>query len=321
MALRVAGAAAPGLPRTILRALLGDIASRGGGEMFEPADGSLLLVAGDSIAIVHIADRLDAIGGLPAVERRRLPEEQVAVLDWAVSDGSGSGSGSAAAPPPIAQPAAIADPAPLDAKLAAGSPTRLLRQRPIVRLSGTTPRRVAVRVGLCPKSLAIALGELAADPDLAAEAGERLAGWVLAHPEAAATGIDPALPAILPLPPTGEPLSPGLGRWIGLLPTAAAADADACRARRAALASRGWGLAIGPIDAAAVRLIVPAALGADLLLLRWSAALTAPDIVATLRTLDPRPLVLGGCDGADAIAWGRGIGIARFAGPALGTIT
>ena len=79
-------------------------------------------------------------------------------------------------------------------------------------------------------------------------------------------------------------------------------------ARRADLAALGWRLGIGELDAEALRFVAPAALGsaADVLLLRWAPVLARRGKEA---------LVLTGCDGADALEWGRAAGLALFSGP------
>lgn len=305
LALRVLGTT-PGARQSLLRCLLDDAAARGGGEVIEPGDGSLLMVGTATGAAGRAADQIDAIGALPAVERRELPRDTEAVLGWVAP---------VAAPPPPPPPAA--DIGTLDQLLGTELGPRLLRRRPILRLAAAAPARiVAERVMLCTQALAAALGPLAADPDAAAHAADLLAGWMVSQPEAAAAGIDPKLPAILPLPRSGLPNTPSIGNRVGLLPPAAAADPTALAARRAGLAALGWGLALGPIEAATLRVAEASAFAADLLLLRWSPALAEAGPLDALRTLDPRHLVLGGCTSAAAVAWGRALGIARFAGPA-----
>ena len=133
----------------------------------------------------------------------------------------------------------------------------------------------------------------------------------------------PRLPVLLPLPlrpfPAPAP-RPGL---IGVLPPLAAAAA-ACRGslaeRRAELAALGWRLCIGELDAAALRFVALAALGAaaDLLLIRWSPALAQQE--DALRGADPQGLVLTGCDVADAVRWGRNAGLLLFSGPGAGAM-
>jgi hypothetical protein len=98
---------------------------------------------------------------------------------------------------------------------------------------------------------------------------------------------------------------------VAVVPVAAAARPDALTRQRASLARHGWALALGGLSAGLLRLIDPAALDADLLRLRWSSALPA-----SLPPLDPARLVLTGCEGQEALSWGRAQGIARFEGKA-----
>jgi hypothetical protein len=90
---------------------------------------------------------------------------------------------------------------------------------------------------------------------------------------------------------------------------------DGLAARRAALRRAGWGIAVRGLDAAALALLAPEALPADLLLVDWSAGLSARAVTGALRRTDPARLVLAGCDGPDALEWGLAMGIARYAGP------
>ena len=90
------------------------------------------------------------------------------------------------------------------------------------------------------------------------------------------------------LPPPGE--APGR---FAVLPLTAAAD-PALPALRQALAGRGWGLALDGLEAAALALVEPAGLPADLILLRWSPALEDRASLAALRAMPPDRLVLTG---------------------------
>jgi len=303
LALRVRDTPA-GPRRALLHGLLEDAAARGGGDTVDRGCGDLLLI-GAAPALAHqVADRIDAIGALPPVERHELPAAIETLLDWAAA---------AAAP---ASPPRPADPAPLDDRLGAVPPARLLRLRSVFRRDSGPPRPVAQRLAVDRAALAAALGDLAHDPELAAHAADRLMAWAMAQADPAAFGADQTLPVLLPLPLRGEPTTPGQGLRVALLPLAGAADPPALAAKRSRLATLGWGLALGPIEAAAMALLEPGALAADLLLLRWSDGWESRAVAGCLRPLDPRALVLGGCDTPAALDWGRALGIRRFAGPA-----
>ena len=102
--------------------------------------------------------------------------------------------------------------------------------------------------------------------------------------------------------------------------TPAEAMAEGLALRRATLRRAGWGLAVRGLDAAALALLAPDALPADLLLLRWSPDMAGRAVAAALRRIDPARFVLTGCDGAAALEWGVAIGVARFAGPWIDTL-
>lgn len=303
LALRVRDAPV-GPRRALLLGLLEDAAARsGGGDALDRGTGDLLLIGASPNFARQVADRIDAIGALPPVERHELPAAQEALLDWATE----------ATPPSPPRPG---DPAALDDRLAAVPPARLLQTQPILRRDAGTPRPVAQRLGVDAAALAAALGDLVDDTDLVAHAADRLALWAVAQADPAAFGATADLPVLLPLPLRGDPEAAGDGPRVGLLPLAAAADPARLAARRAALATLGWGLALGPIDAPALALIDPGALAADLFLLQWSEALHGRAAAAAARRFDPRCVVLCGCDGPAALDWGRALGIRRFAGPA-----
>ncbi len=112
---------------------------------------------------------------------------------------------------------------------------------------------------------------------------------------------------------TGSRPGPSLG-LIGVLPLAAAADPAALAQRRAALAAAGWGLALSGLDAAALRLVTPALLAADLLLLRWSPALADRAATAALRSGLKGKWPSGQSPGArpagaDRLRWAGGDGV------------
>jgi hypothetical protein len=103
-------------------------------------------------------------------------------------------------------------------------------------------------------------------------------------------------------------------RWLLLSRGALAAELGPLAGTRAALAQAGWGLALAGLDVAALRLVPPAGLAADLRL-RWSPAMTDRAVATALRGTSPARLVLTGCDGPEAMDWGRSQGLTHFAGP------
>jgi len=301
LALRVREAPV-GPRRALLLALLEDAAARsGGGDTLDRGTGDLLLIGASPNFARQVADRIDAIGALPPVERHELPAAIETLLDWATE----------ATPPAPTRPG---DPAALDDRLAAVPPARLLQTRPILRRNAGTTHQVAQRLEVDCAALATVLGDLAEDPDMVAHAEHRLAVWAVAQPDPTVFGATADLPLLLPLPLYGGPVEPGNGPRVGLASLTAAALPMELAARRAALAALGWGLAVGPIEAPALAMIEPAAVAADLFLLQWSAALDGRAAATAVRRFDPRAVVLCGCDTPAALDWGRALGIRRFAG-------
>jgi hypothetical protein len=193
-----------------------------------------------------------------------------------------------------------------------------------VRLApGRGPAVAAERLVVSRGRLAAELGPaVEGDEDLLRHAADRIAARLPGHVHApgsspdAAGGVPGRAPVLLPLPlgPSPGPAPrPGL---IGVLPLAAAAPAcgPALAERRAELAALGWRLGVGGLDAAALRFVALQALEADVLLLRWSPALAQRG--DALRGADPHKLVLTGCDGPEAVGWGRDVGLVLFSGPA-----
>jgi hypothetical protein len=221
---------------------------------------------------------------------------------------------------PAAPPAAMGG---LDALLDALPPAAVAERRPVVRLApNREPAVAAERFAVSRAKLEAELGPAAEDDeDLLRHAADRVAARLPAAVLSAAGGVPARAPVLLPLPlrPLPDPAPrPGL---VGVLPLAAAAPrgggGEGCplAARRAELAALGWRLGLGGLDADALRFVAPAALlrSADLLLLRWSPALA--ELEDPLGGADPQALVLTGCDGADALAWGRDAGLVLFSGP------
>jgi hypothetical protein len=196
----------------------------------------------------------------------------------------------------------------LDAWLDALDPLLVARRRAGWRLAAPASGPDFLRLEIGRAAVAGLLGPLGADGDLLAHAGWRLQGAllrVLADPARRRALLGEAAPARLHLrlPEGTRGGAPGLVATLGL---AAAADPGELAARRAALAACGTLLEIEGLDAAALALLDPAALPADLLRLAWSPALagvTLPRDVAA-RT------VLAGAEEPAAQAWARRQGIA-----------
>lgn len=224
--------------------------------------------------------------------------------------------------PPPPQPGgieALADAAPLSA---------LLRRDGVLHIAPQAPRRLALlHLHLPPEALAPHLGAAAEDQDLARHAQERLRARLLARladpaDREALLGAAPPVPLLIDLPatllpepppaPEGDP--PAMPALIAAL-SPREALAEGLAARHAALRHAGWGLAVRGLDAATLALLAPEALPADLLLLRWSPEMAGRAVAAALRRTDPSRLVLTGCTGPEALEWGLGLDIARYAGP------
>ncbi len=219
---------------------------------------------------------------------------------------------------PLPSPAPAAAAAGLDALLDALPFAAAVERRPVARLApGRGPAVAADRFVVSRGRLAAALGPAAeGDEDLLRHAADRVAAR-LPHRPAVRCSAAPRVPVLLPLPlrpSPGRAPRPGL---IGVLPLAAAArgGGPSLAERRAELAALGWRLGVGGLDAAALRFVALAALGAaaDLLLIRWSPALAQQE--DALRGADLQALVLTGCDGAEAVRWGRNAGLVLFGGP------
>lgn len=298
--------------RRVAIALLQEAGAPRGGAVLEAADGALLLTEAAPAEAMRAEAVLARLLGT-APERLALPEGLAAL-----------GAGFAPPvppppPPPAAGIEALADAAPLPA---------LVRREPVLHIAPGAPRRLALlRLRLAPAALAPHLGAAAADEDLARHARERLRARLLAElPDATRReellGLAPPVPllidlpaSLLPAPPDGEAAEaeapPAL---LAVLPRREALRED-LPARRPALRRAGWGIALRGLDAAALALLAPEALPADLLLLDWSAELAGRAATGALRRADPARLALMGCDGPAALEWGLALGITRYAGP------
>ncbi|MBR0681120.1 hypothetical protein GXW74_11530 [Roseomonas eburnea] len=312
VALRLAAPAGTARRRVAIT-LLEEAGRSHGGVVLTTATGELLLTEAAPDAAARAEALLERLLGT-APERLDLPGAVATLLALPASVPVPSD------PPPV--PAggieALADAAPLAA---------LLRRDGVLHIAPQAPRRLALmRLRLPSAALAPHLGPAAADADLARHARDRLRARLLAwlaEParRAELLGAAPPVPllvdlpaALLPDPPaptTEEPPAPPA--LIAAL-SPAEALAEGLAARRAALRHAGWGLAVRGLDAAALALLAPEELPADLLLLRWSPALAGRAANAALRRTDPARLVLTGCDGPEALEWGLSIGVARYAG-------
>lgn len=312
--------------RRAARIVLRDAARADAARVLEAAaDGDLLLLG----ATAEEAARAEAILAplLATPDRQgpgppltwRLPADAAALLAWAEA-----ADRRAAAPGPAAPQAGGAPPS-LDALLDGLGPDApeahgVWFRRAVIRLApGRPPALAWRRLALSRRGLAACLGPaLGEDPDLLDHAAEVLVQRCLRRPQAGPR--PPAMaPAMLPLPLGEAAMTAPEGTGVvGVLPLAATL-APGAAARRERLAEAGWRLAIDGLDAAALRLLQPAALPPEaLLLLRWSPALGDERAMqAALRPLDPARLVLTGCDAPEALAWGLARGIPHLAGSAI----
>jgi len=295
--------------RRVARLLLQEAALSGGGEVLETAAGELLLLGTAGPVAARTAAVLARLAGDAAgPDIWRFPADAERLLAWA---------GAACLPPPAPPVPDLTAPAlpGLEAMLEALPLDRVLRRRAILHHTpGAPPLLAARRLLLSRSALAAGLGPLAGDADLLRHAEDRLAAS-LATRLPGKEQDPPDGPLLLPLPLGSPPVPAPRPGLVGVLPLAAAAHPAALAATRAALAQAGWGLALAGLDAAALRLVAPAGLAADLLLLRWSPAMAERAAAAALRGLPPARLVLTGCDGPEALDWGRSQGITHFAGP------
>jgi len=318
VALRLAAPDGPARRRVAI-ALLAEAGRSRVGVVLETATGELLLTEAEAAAARQAAEGIAALIGLaPAV--LPLPEAGPALMDLPAPVPAVLRMDA----PPAAGVEALADSAPWPA---------LLRREEVLCIAPGVPRRLALlRLRVVREALAAHLGAAAADPDLARHARERLNARLLAalaDPAArdALLGGAPPAPLLLDLPLALLPDAPAMAAeepaaapaLFAAIPLAEAM-AEGLAGRAAALRRAGWGLAVRGLDAAALALLAPEALPGEALLLRWSPALVARGVMAALRRLDPARLVLTGCDGEAALAWGLGLGIARFAGPGIAAL-
>ena len=86
-------------------------------------------------------------------------------------------------------------------------------------------------------------------------------------------------------------------------------------ARREALNREAWGIAVSGLCARTLPLLDVEILPADWLILDWSPALDDGAPLKALRRVEPDRLILDGCDGEAALAWGLSRGIQLYGGP------
>ena len=206
---------------------------------------------------------------------------------------------------------------------------QVVRRSAILAASG--PQAIGMgplRIGVQRRALDAALGPLGADADLARHARDRMSRRLLSalaqdEPRRALLGGEVPRGLLVELAPGALPeateeavLDQPLAEpaMIAALPVTEAADPERLAQRRAALASHGWGLALRGLTAETLGLLAPERLQADLLLLRYGAALAARGPAAALRRVDPARLVLIGCEDEESLRWGLSLGIRRFGG-------
>jgi hypothetical protein len=286
--------------RRMAEAILRDAAAMGGGTLLRAAGGTLLLGASEATARRAAAALGTVLGAAAPLPVWRLPRDADAVLAWAAGE---------VPAPDLPPPPVPASPAALHAALEGLSAETVLRAETIRDAAGG---RHGQRLRLSRRSLAVAIGPLAADPDLLAQAMERMAARL--RPGLAAWACDLPGLRLVPLARDALPapaLRPGA---VGVLPLAAAAGPDFA-GFQAGLAERGWAVALEGLEAATLALIDPAALPAAHLLLRWSPALAAPELTERLRAIGPARLVLEAGTDPAALAFARAGGLLRT-GPA-----
>jgi len=267
-------------------AILQDAATTGGGMLLRAMAGGTMLLGASPTVARRAAEALGALAGeATPLPIWLLPRDADAVLAWAATQRP--------APAPVPPPA-LPGPAGLHEALDALPAEAALRAETLVAPDGRMRGR---RLLLSRAAIAAAIGPLAEDPDLLAHAEERVAARLL--PGLAAWARDQPGLRLVPMPRDPLPVAAAGPGGFAVLPLAAAADPGFPALRRR-LAGLGWGLALDGLEAAALWLLDPAEIPADLLLLRWSPALRAPGPAAALARLGAARLVLVG--GRDAAA-------------------
>ena len=99
------------------------------------------------------------------------------------------------------------------------------------------------------------------------------------------------------------------------LPLHEAVTLENLTARREALGREAWGIAVSGLCATALTLVDAEILSVDWLILHWSPSLEDTGPLKALRRIEPDRLILDGCDGEAALAWGLSRGIQLYSGP------
>lgn len=276
--------------RRIARALMQEGALAAGGQVVDGPEGDLLLVGAEAGLAGRLRGLLDRLVGPEATQLLSLERDAAALRAYAAGAG----------PPPARPMAEGPGLAGLDAALDALPLARAVR-----RLHGRAPgaaRPAFLRLEPDRAMLAALLGALGEDADILDHAARRIAARLLpalADPGEARALLGPAPPPRLHLPlPAGGRAEAATAAPPGLLVAtiglAEAADPAALVARRAVLAAAGIGVEIEGLDAAALRLVEPAALPSDLLRIAWSPALEEGWARAALARLGAGRVVLSG---------------------------
>jgi hypothetical protein len=289
--------AAPHL-RKLARAALQEGALAAGGQVLDGPGGELWLVGAEASRAARLLELLERLIAPAAAHILSLERDGARLLAYAT--GSPAPSQRAAGDGP--------DLADLDDRLAAMPLSSALRRLQGWPVAGRGKRPAFLRLEPDRPRLGVALGALGQDHDLLYHAAARLAARVLAaiaDPAELRGLIGPVAAPRLHMPmPVGpqtqarQPLPPGL--LVATIPLAALAEPQALAARQAALTAAGIGLEIEGLDAAALRLLDPAALPDAMLRLRWSPALEAPWAAAAVARLGPQRVVLSGATPAEA---------------------
>jgi len=284
-----------GRRRRLAETLLEDAARIGGGALYRTGSGQTLLCgAAPAVAERAAAGLARLLGTALAATLWRLPEDAAELLAWAAPE-------AVAARPaePATDWSAVAE---LTARLDAVQAERALKAEPILGPDGAGLGR---RIRLDRATLAEALAPLDRDRDLLAHAEERLASRLL--PGLGAWAAAGAGLRLVPLPARRLPPATQSPGAVGVVPLGLVGQAGLA-AQRARLAGLGWQIAIAGIGAAALGVLRPLALPADLLLLRWSGEMAERAAVAALRAVPPARLLLTGAD-AEGRDWARRLGI------------
>ncbi len=293
------------LRRRVARALLQEAAMTGGGQLVQTTTQEYALLGAGAQPAERAARRLVEFGcAEAAITVWDLPRHFPELLAWAQACQAG--------PPPATELPPLAG---FEAQLAGITLQRVLRAAPVMQWeAGGKPRLAARYLWVDTVALASALGAPGQDPDLLRHAEQAL---LLRMGESLA-GLqdDSATPLLLPLAAGAEErcgLAPRPGS-VAILPVTLASDPTLLATAGLHLQGLGWRSAL-LLDATLLSLLDPAALGVDLLLLRWSDALARPDALDPLDDIDSARLVLTECRGR-AVAWGQARGITAFAPPA-----